>query len=89
MCVGEGDGLRRAGKHRRDVDPAFGQQGRAKGHPVGGIVVARDGEHRQLPAGKLGEEPVQQADCLGRRHGFVVQVTGQQHGIHGVGIEQG
>ena len=38
---------------------------------------------------KLGEEPVQQADRLGRRYGFVVQVTGQQHGIHGAGIEQG
>ena len=27
--------MRRTGEHRADVDPAVGQQGRAKGNPVG------------------------------------------------------
>ena len=89
MGILQGDGLRRAGEHRADVDPAVGQQGRAKGHPVGRIVVAADGEHWQPAFGQLGEEPVQQAHGLGRGDGFVVQVACQQYPVHRVGIQQG
>ena len=81
--------MRRTGEHRADVDPAVGQQGRAKGHPVGGIVVAADGEHRQLLRRQLGKEPVQQPHRFGRRNGLVVKVACQQHAVHRGLIQQG
>ena len=59
VLIGEGNGHRCAGKHRADIDSAARQQGRAERDAVGGIVVAADGEYRQLPGGKLGQKPVQ------------------------------
>ena len=88
MGILQGDGLRRAGEHRADVDPAVGQQGRAKGHPVGGIVVAADGEHRQLPRRQLGQKPVQQPHRFGRGNGLVVKIPGQQYAVHRGLIQQ-
>jgi len=87
--VGQGDGRGDPIEHRADVDPAPGQQVRAERDPLGGIVVAADGEHRQPPGRKRGEEPVQQPDGLGRGNGLVVQVARQQHSVHGAGVEEG
>ena len=56
--------------------------------PFGGVVIAADGEDRQLPVGQFGEEPVQQTDGFGRGHGFVVEVARQQNSIHGAGVEE-
>ena len=56
--------------------------------PLGGVVVAADGEDRQLPVGQLGEEPVQQTNGFGGGHGFVVEVARQQNSIHGAGVEE-
>ena len=88
VFVGEGDGLRGPGEHRAHVYPALRQQVGAKRDAVGGIVVAADGEHRKLPLGQRGEEPVQQADGLGGGHGLIVKVARQQHSVHGVGVQQ-
>ena len=89
VLIGEGDGHRRTGEHWADVHPAVLQQGRAKGDAVGGVVVAADGEHRQLPLSQLGEEPVQQAHGFGRGNGLIVEVARQQHTVHGRFIQQG
>ena len=89
VFVGEGDGHRRTGEHRADVHPAVLQQGRAEGDAVGGVVVAADGEHRQLPLSQPGEEPVQQAHGLGRGNGLIVEVARQQHTVHGRAVQQG
>ena len=89
VLVGEGDGHRRTGEHRADVHPAVLQQGSAEGDAVGGVVVAADGEHRQLPLSQLGEEPVQQAHGLGRGNGLIVEVARQQHTVHGRAVQQG
>ena len=89
VFVGEGDGHRRTGEHRADVHPAALQQSRAEGDAVGGVVVAADGEHRQLPLSQLGEEPVQQAHGFGRGNGLIVEVARQQHTVHGLAVQQG
>ena len=89
VLVGEGDGHRRTGEHWADVHPAVLQQGRAEGDAVGGVVVAADGEHRQLPLSQLGEEPVQQAHGFGRGNGLIVEVARQQHTVHGLAVQQG
>ena len=89
VFVGEGDGHRRTGEHRADVHPAVLQQGRAEGDAVGGVVVAADGKHRQLPLSQLGEEPVQQAHGFGRGNGLIVEVARQQHTVHGLAVQQG
>ena len=89
VLVGEGDGHRRTGEHRADVHPAVLQQGSAEGDAVGGVVVAADGEHRQLPLSQLGEEPVQQAHGFGRGNGLIVEVARQQHTVHGRAVQQG
>ena len=89
VFVGEGDGHRRTGEHRADVHTAVLQQGRAEGDAVGGVVVAADGEHRQLPLSQPGEEPVQQAHGFGRGNGLIVEVARQQHTVHGRAVQQG
>ena len=60
----------------------------AERDPLGGVVVAADGEHWQPAFGPLGEEPVQQTDGFGGGHGFVVEVARQQNSIHGAGVEE-
>ena len=60
----------------------------AERDPLGGVVVAADGEDRQLPVGQFGEEPVQQTDGFGGGHRLVVEVACQQNSIHGVGVEE-
>ena len=89
VLVGEGDGHRRTGEHRADVDPAALQQGRAEGDAVGGVVIAADGEHRQPAFGQLGQKPVQQAHGFGRGNGLIVKVARQQHAVHGCAVQQG
>ena len=44
-------------------------------------MVAGHRQTRNVQRRQLGEEPVKQGDCLSRRHGPVIDVTGQQHGL--------
>ena len=62
---------------------AFGKQVPAVVQPVGPVVVAAHRKHRQPGLGQPGEKPVQQGDGPAAGNGLVVQVTGQQHGVHG------
>ena len=53
----------------------------AEGQPLRGVVVAADKIHLQLPPGKLHQELVQQRHGFRRRHGFIVDVSGDEYPV--------
>ena len=52
------------------------------------IVVAGDGEHRNVPPGQLGKERIEKLDRLGARHGAVVNIARKQHRIRRFFVRQ-
>ena len=82
--VGQAHGLHRrvlAIQRRSQIHAPRRKQPRAKGQPLGGIVIAADEDYRQVSPGQLGQEIVQQAHGFGGRHGFVVYIACDQHAV--------
>ena len=58
------------------------------GDAIGAVMVAGNGQHRDVPMSKLGQKPVQQQNCGGRGQGGIVNIPGQRHRLHIVGSAQ-
>ena len=55
---------------------------------LGTVMVAGNGQHRDVSMSKLGQKPVQQQNCGGRGQGGIVNIPGQRHRLHIVGSAQ-
>ena len=60
---------------RREMHAARRHEPRAERYALRRIVVAGDGEHRNVPPGQLGKERIEKLDRLGARHGAVVNIA--------------
>ena len=88
VAVIEYDLLGAAGETPGNVYVLFGQQAAGKVEPLGAVVVAGDGQHRDAAGGQLGQEPVQQGAGGGGGHGGVVNIARQHHGVHLIAVTQ-
>ena len=66
---------------RRKINPARRHKIRAKRDTLGGIVVAGDGKHRDVPLRECAEKTVEKLDRLGARHGAVVYIARDHNGV--------
>ena len=60
---------------RREMHAARRHKPRAERDALRRIVVAGDGEHRNVPPGQLGKKRIEKLDRLGARHGAVVNIA--------------
>ena len=86
-AVFQGDRREIATVHRGDVDAAGLQQPVAEGQPLGAVVVAADEEGMELALCQAAEKVVKQRDSLGGGDAFVVHISGNQHGLRLLGID--
>ena len=70
------------------IDLLVGKQPGGIIQPLGAVMVAGNGQHRDVPMSKLGQKPVQQQNCGGRGQGGIVNIPGQRHRLHIVGSAQ-
>ena len=89
VAVVQDDLLRHTGETPGDVYTLPRQQAAGEIKPLGAVVVAGHGQHRDMPRDKLGQEPVQQRAGGRRRHGGVVDVTGQHDRLDAVFVADG
>ena len=81
--VGQGDRLDLPAVDRRHMDAAGVHEPPAESNALRGIVVAADDKDLGSQPGEPHQEIVEQLHRLRRRHGFVVDVPGNQDGIRG------
>ena len=89
VAVIEYDLLGAAGETPGNVYVLFSQQTAGKVEPLGAVVVAGDGQHRDAACGQLGQEPVQQRAGRGGRHRRVVDVARDDDGLDAVFFTEG
>ena len=70
------------------IDLLVGKQPGGIIQPLGAVMVAGNGQHRDVPMSKLGQKPVQQQNCGGRGQGGIVNIPGQRHRLHIMGSAQ-
>ena len=70
------------------IDLLVGKQPGGIVQPLGTVMVAGNGQHRDVPMSKLGQKPVQQQNRGGRGQGGIVNIPGQRHRLHIVGSAQ-
>ena len=81
VLVGEDHGFHLAVIDRGQVDAAALHEPTTEGHTLRGVVVAADDKNPQLPLGQAHQEVVQQRHRLGGGHRLVVDITGNQHPV--------
>ena len=70
------------------IDLLVGKQPGGIIQPLGAVMIAGNGQHRDVLMSKLGQKPVQQQNCGGRGQGGIVNIPGQRHRLHIVGSAQ-
>lgn len=71
------------------MQPGLAEQRPAQAQPVGAVVVARDGDHRNTAvATDFGHKSVKKAQRLNRGDLPVKKVTGKDHGVGALSLQQ-
>ncbi len=89
MGVGEDDGGGAALGVGTEVDARAFEEARADAEPAGRVVVAGDHDGRDADGGEPVQCPVEEFDGGERRDGPVVDVTGDEDGVHLAGLDGG